>query len=317
MAINKLDGQSRMIPWTALKHSAVDAFVECGFSPQHATMIADYKLSGQQANKPSPIVVNADKEGPAELLIYETIGFDWMTGGGVTAVAFNESMNELDPDREINVRINSPGGDVFDAFAIFNRLKRHPGNVVVDIDGLAASAASFIAMAGNTIQMAKTSQMMIHDAWGVAMGNSADMTSMAGLLEKLDSQIADVYASRSRRKASTFRALMDDETWFTAEEAVAAKLADSVTEINATNTHDLSQFKNAPQPDEDTVTVTYAAHAVGGNTVVTETTSTTVVVTAPKVDTKQQADSVECRLRFIEVNADFESTEPAALLPSE
>jgi hypothetical protein len=147
---------------------------------------------------------------------------------------------------------------------------------------------------------------------------------MAGLLEKLDGQIADVYSSRSRRKASTFRALMDDETWFTAEEAVAAKLADSVTEINATNTHDLSQFKNAPQAVGDTVTVTgnvqdlietlqNTPDVVNSQVDITsDETKYTVTIPRdvddrfPKVanaaDTQQQGDSVECRLRVLELD---------------
>ena len=124
-------------------------------------------------------------------------------------------------------------------------------SLTVDVDGLAASAASFIAMAGDEIRIAQSAMMMIHDAWGVAIGNSVDMQAMADVLEKLDGQIADIYANRSGRKANTFRRLMDAETWFTSEEAVANKLADSVSDAKAENRHDLSQFKNAPEQDTE------------------------------------------------------------------
>ena len=138
-------------------------------------------------------------------------------------------MKALGDVRQINVRINSPGGDVFDGMAIYNTLKRHPARIVVDVDGLAASIASVIAMAGDEIRMAKSSVMMIHRAWGIVLGTAHDMVTMAEVLAKLDGQIADVYAQRSRNSAQRMREMMVANTWLTADEAAAAGLADSVT----------------------------------------------------------------------------------------
>ncbi len=170
-----------------------------------------------------PIRVRALDRDTAEILIYDVIGFE------LTAKEFAQEVKDLGDVSQINVRINSPGGDIFDGMAIYNILFRHPAKIIVDVDGIAASIASVIAMAGDEIRMAKSSMMMLHRAWGVVVGHADDMVTMAAVLVKLDGQIADVYAQRSRNSSKRMHEIMAAETWLTAGEAVAAGLADSVT----------------------------------------------------------------------------------------
>jgi ATP-dependent protease ClpP protease subunit len=158
----------------------------------------------------------------AEISIYDEIGY-W----GVTASDFVKELGSIQA-AALNIRINSPGGDVFDGIAILNALRSHPGHKTVTIDGLAASAASFIAMAGDTVQMAPQSMMMIHDASGLCMGNAGDMRELADLLDKTSENIANVYAQRSGKPAEDWRAAMHAETWYTDKEAVDAGLADKI-----------------------------------------------------------------------------------------
>lgn len=157
-----------------------------------------------------------------DLLIYDEIGFF-----GVSAQDVTDSLADVTGD--LNVRLNSPGGDVFDGVAIYNALSDHPGKVTVTVDGLAASAASFIAMAGDTVRMNRASQMMIHDASGLCIGNAGDMTEMAALLDRVSDTIAGIYADRTGVDVEAWRGQMRTETWYSAEEAVSAGLADAMT----------------------------------------------------------------------------------------
>ena len=154
--------------------------------------------------------------------IYNEIG-----GWGITADDFVSDLNNV-TQGSLDVRINSKGGDVFDGIAIFNALRQHPAYVTTKVDALAASIASVIAQAGDERIMVQHSQMMIHDAHGVCVGGSEDMASFSDLLEKQSNLIAELYASRSGGNASEFRALMSQESWLTAEEAVEVGLADRV-----------------------------------------------------------------------------------------
>lgn len=130
----------------------------------------------------------------------------------------------------IRVEINSPGGDVFDGIAIYNALRNHPAQIVTRVDGIAASIASVIAQAGDHRIMVGGSQMMIHNAWGMTVGDHGDHEDMAAVLSQQDAVIADIYATRSGRDADEFRSLMEAETWLTASAAVDAGLADEVYE---------------------------------------------------------------------------------------
>lgn len=164
----------------------------------------------------------------AEIFIYEEIGFDWMSGEGITSKSFAEQLASLGKVSNITLYINSPGGDVFDGLAIFNQLRRHKATINVQIDGVAASAASFVAMAGDSITMNEGALMMIHDAWGMFIGNADDGRKFVDQLDKVDGEIAEFYSARSGKPAAHFRDLMDSETWLTATEAVELGLADSV-----------------------------------------------------------------------------------------
>lgn len=184
-----------------------------------------------------------------EISIYDEIGYV-----GVTASNFIRDLNGV-KSGQISLRLNSPGGDVFDGIAIMNALRNHPANVTVHIDGLAASIASVIAMGGDHIVMAPNAQMMIHDAHTIQVGNAADLRKTADLLDKASDNIASVYANRAGGSIENWRDVMRDETWFSAEEAVAAGLADEVqgSASKVKNTWDLSIYnhagrENAPAP---------------------------------------------------------------------
>lgn len=186
---------------------------------------------------------NAAADEPAEILIYDFIGDYWY---GVTAADFVRDLAALDAD-EITVRINSPGGDVFDGIAILNALRGHKAKITTVVDGLAASAASFIAMAGDEVVMSRNSEMMIHDASNYCHGNAADMRTCAKDLDRVSANIATVYAEKTGVDATEWRAAMQAETWYSAQEAVDAGLADRVDGADSTakNAFDLSFFNFA------------------------------------------------------------------------
>lgn len=161
------------------------------------------------------------EERRAELHIYDVIA--WYGLDAATLVKDLAAAGELDT---IDVYINSPGGSAFDGMAIYNALRRNKATVNVTIDGLAASAASLIAMAGDTVTMMRGSELMIHDAWGYAQGNAKTMVEAAEMLDKLSDSYADCYAARAGGDSAAWREVMRAETWFSASEAVEAGLAD-------------------------------------------------------------------------------------------
>ncbi|MFI9079127.1 head maturation protease, ClpP-related [Streptomyces sioyaensis] len=161
--------------------------------------------------------------GAAALYIYDEIGY-W----GVTASDLVEELSELTGVTAIDVHINSPGGEVFDGLAIMNSLRAHPATVTTYVDGMAASIASVIAMAGERVVMGPHSQMMIHEGSGLCIGDADEMRKMADLLDFQSDNIAGVYQAKAGGNVEGWRSLMRAETWFTAEEAVAAGLADEV-----------------------------------------------------------------------------------------
>jgi ATP-dependent protease ClpP protease subunit len=166
---------------------------------------------------------NAADEDTAEVLIYEAIG-GWF---GVPADEFVRELNGITA-QNIHVRINSPGGSVFDSIAIYNALVKNSAKVTVYVDSLAASGASVIAMAGDDIVMMVGSQMMIHDASGIEMGDARMMREMADFLDKQSDNIASIYAAKIDGDPAEMRALMLAETWMMAQEAVDLGLADRV-----------------------------------------------------------------------------------------
>lgn len=189
------------------------------------------------------ITAKADEdsaESSAEVRIYDEIGGWW----GTSAKEFAEQIADLDVDR-IDVYVNSPGGSAWDGVAIMNSLRRHRARINITVDGIAASAASLICMAADHLTMAGSAQMMIHDASGVCWGNARDMADTAALLDKLSDSYADGYARRAGGTRAQWRERMQAETWYTAEEAVLAGLADEwdgAAESRAAAAFDLSHF---------------------------------------------------------------------------
>ena len=176
--------------------------------------------------------------------------------GGVSPEAFAKQIAGMTGD--VALRINSPGGDVFAGVAIAQAIRAYAGKVTAHVDGLAASAASAVAVACDAVIMAPGSMMMIHNAWTLGFGNRHDFTDLAVLLEKIDGDLAAAYAKRGALDAAAFAAMMDKETWLTADETVQAGLADSIApekSAQALATFDLSAFASAPK-DDTTVTVT-------------------------------------------------------------
>lgn len=167
-------------------------------------------------------------DGVAKLRLYDPID-DWGGDWGVSAKEFAAALAALPEDvHTIHLHINSPGGMVFEGVAILNQLRQHQAKVVAVVDGLAASAASFIACGADEVQMAPNTQLMIHDAWGLAIGNAATMRDAGDLLDRLSDNIAAVYASKTSGTTQEWRTAMLAESWYSAEEAVAAGLADSI-----------------------------------------------------------------------------------------
>jgi ATP-dependent protease ClpP protease subunit len=162
----------------------------------------------------------------AEVFIYGYIGDDWAEED-VTAASFTKTLRAITAP-VIDLRVNSPGGAVFDGIAIYTALLDHPATVDVTVDGVAASAASFVSMAGDTVAMQKPAKMMIHDASGIVLGNAADMQEMADLLNELSDTIAGIYADRAGGTVAKWRDAMKTETWYSAAAAVEAGLADQV-----------------------------------------------------------------------------------------
>lgn len=188
------------------------------------------------------------------LWLYDVIASDddeanWF--GGVSPRQFMSALAAT--TGPVTIRVNSPGGSVFGAQAMVAAMRAHAEPITVQVDSLAASAASVIACEAAQLVMAPGSMLMIHKAWGLAIGNEDDMRGTADLLAKIDGQIAETYARRSGDDPAAFLAMMADETWFTADEAVAAKMADAVLTENNQRPKamwDLSAYAKAPAMPE-------------------------------------------------------------------
>lgn len=174
-------------------------------------------------------IENAADAEQADVYIYDEIG--WF---GVSADDFVRELRDIAAPK-IMLHVNSPGGSVFDGITIYNALLDHPAEVTSKVDGLAASAASFIVQAGAKRVMGRNATMMIHDASGLVIGQAEDMRHMAGLLDKVSGNIASIYNDRADRAdpdtLEGWRDAMRAETWYTADEAVEAGLADEVVPL--------------------------------------------------------------------------------------
>lgn len=183
----------------------------------------------QKAEKRPPIFNVAEGTDTGELYVYETIGFDcFAENGGVTANKVKDALAEMKGVKTLNVFINSEGGDVFEAKSIYSQLQRFDAEKVVHIDGLAASAATLVAMAGDRIVSSPVATWMVHEAWSGAMGNAADMRAYADILDLESQSIADVYAKQTGGTPQEMRELMLAETWMNAQQSLEKGFSDEL-----------------------------------------------------------------------------------------
>jgi ATP-dependent Clp protease protease subunit len=168
-----------------------------------------------------------NKADKSEIWIYEQIGEDFWSGGGVTAKGFQKELASI-KSNQIDLHINSPGGEVFTGVTIYNLLRQHPANITTYIDGIAASIASVIALAGDKVIMAENALYMMHNPSGLVMGNAEDMRKMADVLDKIRGTMTGVYTGKSGKPDDEINAMLDVETWMTADEALEAGLIDEI-----------------------------------------------------------------------------------------
>lgn len=175
--------------------------------------------------------VAADDSAADVITVYDVIGEDFWTGGGFTAKRMGAALRSIG-NKPVTVKINSPGGDMFEGITIYNQLREHPAKVTVEVMGYAASAASVIAMAGDEIAMGRGSMLMIHKAWGLVIGNDDDFRAAADLFAKFNDSMVEIYAARTGLDATEVLSMLagpekaSDGTWLTATDAVAKKFAD-------------------------------------------------------------------------------------------
>ena len=178
--------------------------------------------------------------------IYDPIGYDYWDDSGVTAKRISGALRSLN-GADVIVNINSPGGDVFEGLAIYNLLREYKGHVTVRIVGLAASAASFIALAADEVQIARAGFLMIHNAWTGVWGNRNEIREIADFLEQIDDTIADIYHVKTGLSIEELKADMDKELWISGRDAIDRGFADAFLPSDAVieNTQNLSKEKIA------------------------------------------------------------------------
>lgn len=197
-------------------------------------------FEGTQARARPPEINASATE--AHIYLYDFIGW-----GGIEAQTFVKDLSGVTAPI-IHLHINSPGGDVFEARAIATAIKGHRSKIIAHIDGLAASAATMVAMAAAEIEMSDGGFFMIHQAWTVVIGNADDMRKCIEVLEKVDGSLAADYCRKTGKDAATVKMWMASETWFTASEALDQGFVDRVTEgKTAENCFDLQAYANVPK----------------------------------------------------------------------
>lgn len=207
----------------------------------------------KQKNKFWEMKMSADGSNSADIFIYgDIVSYRW-DESDTSASSFKEDLDNLGDVSTINLYINSPGGSVFEGIAIHNMLKRHKAKVNVYVDALAASIASVIAMAGDTIIMPKNSMLMIHNPWTFTWGNAAELRKAADDLDRIGNSSKQTYLQKAGDKLSEekLQEMLDAETWLSADEAFEYGLCDVVEEANqmaASISEDfLSKYKNVPE----------------------------------------------------------------------
>jgi ATP-dependent Clp protease protease subunit len=213
------------------------------------------RVTPMQLKTKAQFRASLQSNGTLELLVYEDIGENWWDGSGVTAKAVKQELDANPNYSRISIRINSPGGDAFEGIAILNLLKAQKRPVDVSIDGIAASAASLVAMAGSTITMGSSAMMMIHNAWTVCMGDGDDMRKCGDTLDRISESVGQAYVDKTGKSAKEVKALMDAETWMGAQEcvdngfatAVASDSDDNDAMALAKSFRSLAKMKHLPE----------------------------------------------------------------------
>lgn len=201
-------------------------------------------------------VKHNEDEKVTEITIYGVIGDGWFSDS-FSANDIDRALNNAG-DNDIIINLNSPGGDAFDGISIFNRLKRHNGKITVHVDGWACSAASIIAMAADRLVMELGSMMMIHEAGSIVWGSKKDMRKEADVLEELEEGIIDIYMTKAKESREDIRNKVDEETWFSAKNALEigfADVAQGVEEVEETEPQDresvLNELQNILEPNKE------------------------------------------------------------------
>ncbi|OHT19917.1 head maturation protease, ClpP-related [Edaphosphingomonas haloaromaticamans] len=206
-----------------------------------------FALARDNAGRGSGIRSEASGDS-ATIYIYDVIDAYW----GVSAADVAAELSKITA-KNLTVRINTPGGDVFEARAIMTLLVEHPAKITAKIDGVAASAGSVIALAAETVEIADGGFYMIHKGWTFVMGNADDLRTTAGLLDKIDASLIADYVAKTGKDAAEIETLMKAETWFSAEEAVAAGFVDAIMPTTAAKAKanarafNLAIYDKAPQ----------------------------------------------------------------------
>ena len=203
-------------------------------------------------------IKNAGGAGAAEILIYEQIGADWWSNDGITAKAFAADLKLIPSNQEITVRINSPGGNIHDGLAIHSQLSQRKQFVTCVIDGVAASTAGWIAMAGKKLVMPRNALLMLHNPESICDGDAEEMRQMAATLDAHKNAIITIFTDKTGKTANEIAAIMDAETWMTGDEALAQKFCDEISEQQAINNiaDKFARFRNIPNSLRGTTTQT-------------------------------------------------------------
>jgi ATP-dependent Clp endopeptidase proteolytic subunit ClpP len=205
-----------------------------------------------QLNKRSGFSIKNKADNSAEITIYDDIGFSWFSDG-VTAKSFSDELKKLPESvKNISVRINSPGGDVFEGISIYNRIKQHKAKVTVYIDGLAASIASIIALAGDEVIMGEGAMMMIHKPMSSVFGNSIEMEDTIQRLDDVEEQLVGIYKRKTGMDRTEIKTMLAEEAWMGADQAMELGFVDGIMESDealdiAACVKNVKWFKNCPE----------------------------------------------------------------------
>lgn len=186
--------------------------------------------------------VRALERGDNVITMFDVIGEDYWTGAGVTAKKVASQLRAI--GGPVEVQINSPGGDMFEGFAVYNVLREHPYDVTVKVMGMAASAASIIAMAGDRIEIGASSFIMIHNCWVLAYGNRNDLRELADWLQPFDQAMCDVYVARTGQKADAVAKMLDDESWLSGSQAIDKGFADALLAADKTTVDETAKAED-------------------------------------------------------------------------